>query len=343
MVMREVANFGSHMMIVQSNDERFPLTSKQIGTVVERAEGIVAGAPISQQIVPVKYRQKIEYGYLIGTTGDYAKIRNAQIVKGRYLDDTDVASNQKVIVLEEGMANHLFAGEDPLGKWVVIMEFPFEVVGVVRARVSSVSELIQEKQPTAIPISFVQRLQGKDQLDYAFFQARSYEEMDRAAEEVKRVLSTLGIPPEVIVVNTLKDVIRTVQRIVAIVTLLVGAVALISVVVGGLGVMNVLLMAVTERTAEIGVRRAIGATQREILLQFLQEAVLLSLIGGSGGISVGLLVAALVATFSGWPLLVTPLALFASLVVSFGVGIVFGVYPARQAANLQPVEALRYE
>jgi putative ABC transport system permease protein len=279
----------------------------------------------------------------MGTTAGYEKIRNTEIFKGRFINKDDLNNRRRVCILDEDTVKELFGEEDAIGKKVKIGFFTYSVIGVVKTKTSSFTEIIQEKQPTILPISVVQKFTQDKYVPLIFAQAKSYESIDNAVSQIKDVLQRKGITQESIKIQTLKDVIEAIQKIVRILSLIIGGVASVSLLVGGVGIMNIMFVSVIERTREIGIRKAIGARKKDLLLQFLIEAVSISTMGGIIGIILGIIIANISASFAKWPPIVKPKSVILAFIFSFSVGIFFGVYPAYKAANLNPVEALRYE
>jgi putative ABC transport system permease protein len=248
------------------------------------------------------------------------------------------------------VAESLFGAEEPVGKIIRIMKVPFTVVGLM-ARKGQSPQGTDQDDIIYVPLRTAQRkLFGSefpDSVRAIMVQAKSEQLLSSAEEEVTDLLNQRHrISPgreSDFTVRNLSEILSVAEQSSKAMSLLLGAVASISLIVGGIGIMNIMLVSVTERTREIGIRMAIGAKERDILLQFLTEAVLLTLIGGIIGIAVGVGGAKLVSAFFDWPTLVSTKAILIAFMFSGGVGIFFGFYPAKKAAALNPIEALRYE
>jgi putative ABC transport system permease protein len=346
LVIKEVENFGSNLILVRISYEergRKFLSIEDAEIIKNNCPDVVDAAPVIYQSEQIQRRDKIRWVWIMGTTAGYEKIRNTEIFKGRFINKDDLNNRRRVCILDEDTVKELFGEEDPIGKKVKIGFFTYSVIGVVKTKTSSFTEIIQEKQPTILPISVVQKFTQDKYVPLIFAQAKSYESIDNAVLQIKDVLQRKGITQESIKIQTLKDVIEAIQKIVRILSLIIGGVASVSLLVGGVGIMNIMFVSVIERTREIGIRKAIGARKKDLLLQFLIEAVSISTMGGIIGIILGIIIANISASFAKWPPIVKPKSVILAFIFSFSVGIFFGVYPAYKAANLNPVEALRYE
>jgi putative ABC transport system permease protein len=281
-------------------------------------------------------------GQFTGTTPNYAQIRNYKIASGRFFTDDDLQSHAKVAVLGKTVVLNLFGNADPVGETIKFNRATFQVVGVLAPKGSSGAQ--DQDDVVFAPITAVQdQLTGNTgQLNSISVQAVSRQKMNAAADEITSVL--LGThkvtQPDFNVLNqgTLLDTSNATGHVF---TVLLGAVAAISLLVGGIGVMNIMLVTVTERTREIGIRKAIGARKADILGQFLVEAVLLSVLGGIVGVAAGLIGSQFKVV--GIKPAVQPYSVFVAFAVAVIVGLFFGLYPANRAASLRPIEALRYE
>ena len=279
-----------------------------------------------------------------GTTPDYAQARDYDVASGTLFGAADVKRHRRVVVLGPTVATSLFAGQDPVGQSIRVNGTSFQVVGVTKAKGSNGA---QDQDDVAIaPITAVQdALTGYSSIDSITVQARSQGSLDAAQAEVEAILSgrhEAADPdnPGYQVINQ-GAVLATSDQATSVFTTLLGAVAAISLLVGGIGVMNIMLVSVTERTREIGIRKAIGARRADILTQFLTEAVVVSMLGGVTGVLLGVLVAQF--EVAG----VRPAIAVYSVFLAFGAavlsGLFFGTYPAGRAARLRPIEALRFE
>jgi putative ABC transport system permease protein len=291
-----------------------------------------------------------------GVGPDYLLVRNWQLARGEFFSDRDVSGAAKVCVIGQTLVTRLFPGVDPIDQQVRVKNIPFRVVGVLSKKGAN---LIGQDQDDILlmPYTTVQkRLQGSTFANVAFIlvSARSEAQSRRAEKEVRTLLSERhrvppGQPPDFEVQNT-AEVARIFAIVTGSMTAMLAAIAAISLIVGGVGIMNIMLVSVTERTREIGIRMALGARPGDILRQFLVESVVLSSVGGVIGIALGVGGSAgvtfLINQFlpsANWPLVISIPAALVALVFAAMVGIFFGFYPARRASRLDPIEALRYE
>ncbi|MHC1752266.1 ABC transporter permease [Humidesulfovibrio sp.] len=287
---------------------------------------------------------------ITGTTPDFLQIREWKIASGREMTEADVDTAQKVCLLGQTVAENLFGDEDPTGKQVRIKGVPFQVIGLLEAKGRSAQGTDQDDK-VFMPITTAQRkIIGNSfpgTVGPTLVQAVSETKITQAVEEITALLDQrhhMGPTKERdYTVRNLSEILAVSQQSAKTMSLLLGAVASISLIVGGIGIMNIMLVSVTERTREIGIRMAIGAKERDILLQFLAEAVLLTMLGGLIGIALGVGGAFAISALFGWPTLISGQAILLAVAFSSGIGIFFGFYPARKAAGLNPIDALRYE
>lgn len=311
---------------------------------VELASGTIRG---SGQVV---YGNQNWSTLLMGATPELFIIREWPVSSGRSISSSDVDGAAKVCLIGRTIAQTLFGDEDPLGKMIRIKKVPFTVVGVLEAKGQSPQGTDQD-DVIFLPLRTAQRKllgsQFPNSVGAILVKTRSEELLASAEEEITALLNqrhriTNGKDPDFTVRN-LSEILAVAEQSAKAMSLLLGAVASISLIVGGIGIMNIMLVSVTERTREIGIRMAIGAKRNDILLQFLTEAVLLTLLGGILGIVLGAGGATVVSSILSWPTLISPVAITVAVLFSGAVGIFFGFYPARKAAGLNPIEALRYE
>ena len=286
-----------------------------------------------------------------GTTANYPNVRQWPVAKGSFFTQRDDTAANRVAVLGQTVVDNLFGpGEDPIDATIRVKDVPFRVIGVL-ARKGQTTWGQDQDDVVIMPFGTAERrvlgtaILGS--VDMIFVTAVSQRDIVAAEDQVTELLRERHrIQPgqdDDFTVRDLNEMMQASASASQVMTRLLLAVASISLLVGGIGIMNILLVSVTERTREIGIRMAVGAKSRHILLQFLVEAIVLSLVGGIGGVLLGVATARLVSTLAGWPTLISPGAVLGSLLFSGAVGVFFGFYPARKAARLDPIAALRYE
>jgi putative ABC transport system permease protein len=280
---------------------------------------------------------------LVGTDGDYARVRNLSLTEGRVLTEPDVNDRRKICVLSHSLAGKLYGRRSALGRSLRIEDFDFTVIGVFRDVHTPGVETEISREAVLIPISVARFFSRDTSIDTVYAQARSRELVGTAAAQVRQVLARLHGRSDLYTVGTLTYFVRVVQRISATLMGVVVILALLALLVGGVGILNIMLISVSERTREIGLRMAIGARRLEILRLFFLEALVISLTGGAVGILLGSLGPTLVGVAFDFPMPVSLLSIIVALAVSVLVGVAFGILPAIRAARLDPVVALRYE
>jgi putative ABC transport system permease protein len=304
-----------------------------------------------RQGAQVVYGNKNWFTTAQGTTPEFTQVRNWNVSEGSFFTQRDDSSANRVAVIGQTVAAQLFgAGEDPVGAQIRVLEVPFTVIGVLEPKGQSgygqdQDDLVLMPFNTAIRRVLGTKFVGT--VDMIFASATSHDTMEQAESEVTALLRDRHhIAPkqdEDFTVRNLADIARMRESAGQVMTTLLLSVASISLLVGGIGIMNILLVSVTERTREIGIRMAIGAKARHILLQFLVEATTLSMLGGLVGAIVGITSAKAISFFAAWPTVVSASAVLGSVLFSGAVGVFFGFYPARKASRLDPILALHYE
>ena len=333
------------------------LVTSDADALAEECPAVLAASPIlyfNAQVVAGD--QNCNVDRMLGVNTLYLTVRNWQLARGGFFTQGDVNSSAKVCVLGQTVADNLFPSSDPVGQSVRIKGVPFEVVGVLETREAN---LFGEEQDNIVlmPISTMhKRLFGwcDDWVACLMVSARSADRMEDAADEIKELLRERhrisgGVPDDFEVRNT-SEFANAFSTITTVMTILLGSIAGVSLVVGGIGIMNIMLVSVTERTREIGIRMAVGARPRDILRQFLVEAIMLSTLGGLLGVVLGIAftfgityVINSIYTFTKWPVIISIKSIIVSLLFAGSVGLFFGFYPARKASKMDPIEALRYE
>jgi putative ABC transport system permease protein len=360
-IQEQIASMGSNLLIVLSGSATsggFRWGSGSVPTLtVEDAKAIASelsavkyAAPVLQGITQVVYGNQNWSTITFASTPEVLLIRDWPVVKGRTLIQSDVDGAAKVCLLGQTVVENLFGDLDPVGQVVRIKKFPFTVIGVLSMKGQTTWGQDQD-DVVYVPLTTGQRLlfgqQFPGMVRSISVQATGPDTMNLAEEQITQVLRQRhrirANQDNDFTVRNLTEAFSTAEESARVMSLLLGAIASISLLVGGIGIMNIMLVSVTERTREIGIRMAVGARGRDILYQFLIEALVLSLIGGLIGIVVGVGASKLVSQFFKWPTLISINALLLSFSFAGGVGIFFGFYPAQKAAKLDPIEALRYE
>jgi len=355
-----IASMGSNLLIVlagsmSSGGVRLGSGGVQTLTVsdataIEEMDTISAAAPTTSGSAQLIYQSTNWYTQVTGTTPSYFEVRDWEIENGYPFMDSDVRGATRVVVLGKTIAQNLFGDEDPVGKTIRIKNSPYLVVGVLAKKGQSLDG--RDQDDTAIvPITTAQTklfgTQFKGVVRFIMVEALGDSVMDKAEKEMGELLRQRHKLRESVeddfTIRNLTALANTAQETTKAMSLMLAAIASISLLVGGIGIMNIMLVSVTERTREIGIRIAIGAKQRHILVQFLLEALMISIIGCLIGVCVGVGGAFLIQKFFSISIAVTQSSILISFLVATGVGVFFGFYPARKAANLEPIEALRYQ
>lgn len=357
----QIASMGSNLFIIlpgatTAGGLRFGAGTAPTLTI-DDAKAIASECPAVEQSAPsLSGTAQIVAGnqnwstMVRGETPDFFEVREWNILRGRLITNQDVEGATKVAVLGQTVVENLFGDIDPVGQIIRIKKVPFTVVGILPRKGQSPMGVDQD-DIIVVPVTTTQKkLFGTvfpGMVRVIFVKAKGPEFMGEAEKQITELLRSrhrIGSRKEDdFTVRNLTEVMSTAEESARVMTLLLGAVASVSLIVGGIGIMNIMLVSVTERTREIGIRMAVGAKGSDIMKQFLIEAVVLSLIGGCIGIVTGIIGSRLISYFAEWPTLISIGSLFLAFGFSAAVGVFFGFYPARKAANLDPIEALRYE
>ncbi len=360
-IQEQIASMGSNLIIVMSGSAtsggmRFgmgsvpTLTVEDSKAIAAECSAVKYSAPVLQGVAQVVYGNQNWSTVTFASTPEALLIREWDVSRGRTLNTSDVDSAAKVCLVGQTVAENLFGDTDPVGQVVRIQKFPFTVVGVLSVKGQTTWGQDQD-DVVYVPLTTGQRLlfgqQFPGMVRAISVQATGPDVMNLAEDQITQLLHQRHrIRPgqeNDFSVRNLSEMMSTAAESARVMSLLLGSIASISLLVGGIGIMNIMLVSVTERTREIGIRMAVGARGRDILHQFLVESLVLSLIGGLVGIALGVGASNIVSHFFKWPILISLPALFLSFSFAGGVGIFFGFYPARKAAALDPIEALRYE
>lgn len=326
------------------------LTVADAEAIARECPAVMAVAPAITGTAQVIYGNQNWATGIIGTTPEMELVREWGIVSGRFLNEQDVRSGARVAVLGQTVVTRLFGEVDPVGKVIRIRKIPFEVVGVLDRKGQSITgqdqdDIIYVPLTTAQRTLFGQTLPGRVRMIYA--KALNFESIPLAAEQIRELLRyrhRIGAGQEDdFTVMDLTQMLKTAEESARTMSILLGAIASVSLIVGGIGIMNIMLVSVTERTKEIGIRMAVGAKPRDIRVQFLIEALFLTTIGGVFGLILGIGVSLALASLMNWPASISLVSALIAFAFSTFVGVFFGFYPAYKASMLNPIEALRYE
>jgi putative ABC transport system permease protein len=360
-IAEQIASIGSNLLIVLSGSSTSGGVRFGSGTVptlrVDDAKAILSEIPAVKYVAPglgggaqVVFGNQNWSTIVNGYTPEILEIREWPLASGRSFTQQDIDGATKVCLLGQTVVDNLFGGVDPMGQIIRIKLVPFTVIGVLAPKGQSTQG--QDQDDTIIvPLTTAQKklfgMQFPGMVRWILVQATEPEVMKDVENQINDLLRQRHhIQPKQdndFTVRNLTEIMSTAEQSANVMSLLLGAIASISLIVGGIGIMNIMLVSVTERTREIGIRIAVGAKGRDILLQFLIESLVLSLIGGTVRIGIGVAGTLILSSFTQWPTLFSVEAILLAFLFSGSVGVFFGFYPARKASMLNPIEALRYE
>ena len=357
-VQQQIQSLGTNVMMVfagsvntggvhMGNGATKTLTADDAQAVLQHVQGVTMVSPMVQSTVQVVNGNQNWLTRGSGSSQDFPQIRNWPVISGSFFSQRDVDMAADVCVLGKTVATQLFGDQDPVGQMIRVQNLPFRILGVLQEKGQNPNGQDQD-DILFIPFTTVQKkISGISWIQMMMVATASQDLNPSVQNGIAALLRQrhhlrTGEDDDFIIRNP-SEMARTAEATANTMTMLLGAVAAVSLVVGGIGIMNIMLVSVTERTREIGVRMAVGATEANVKWQFLSEALVLSSLGGLIGIAVGTLASALISNSLGWPTLVSKLSILVAVAFSALVGIVFGFYPAVRAAQLNPIEALRYE
>ena len=317
-----------------------PVLIKELSPAVEKMAPLTLGPMVDIRLP--HSQQKSMMASLYGTTPDIIDAMNLTIEKGRFLSNSDVTAHARVVVIDAGLAEDLFPKDDPLGKKVFVQDTPLTVIGVLEKAPSSMMDTFNLRS-VYTPITFAQEMLNTRVISTLCGVAVSDDAISQAISDSVKILEKRhASTSKHYVGNSLEEQLDMVGNVTSVLTTIIGAVAGIALLVGGVGVMNIMLVAVSERTREIGLLKALGARRRDIMQQFLGEAIALCLLGGLIGMIFGIGGAFVIALAANWPPLISIWTVLVAMGFSVVIGVFFGLYPASRAASLSPAEALRH-
>ncbi|MDY5482435.1 MAG: ABC transporter permease [Veillonella caviae] len=352
-----ISSLGSNLLMVMPGAPRTPGVRPTAGSqktlkvsdyeAIAKLDGVKAASPYTAGAYVAIYQSKNWTTSVSGVNYNFQDVNNWNMEEGRFISEKNVQNRERIAVVGQTVVKNLFAGEDPVGKEIRVQNIPFRVIGVLESKGNGT---MGNDQDDAIFIPYttaMERVEGVDYLRMVYVVAKDESGIDRLQSDIENLLRVRhGIKdPELdnFNIQNMKSIMDTMEQTTGTLTLFLGAVAAISLVVGGIGIMNIMLVSVTERTREIGIRKALGATYNVIVTQFLIEAVVISLMGGIIGIALGIGASHLIGTLSGMSTVISIPTIILSFGFSMAIGLVFGIYPARKAAKLNPIDALHYE
>jgi len=352
-----IAGLGSNLLVVtpgaaktagsrQAAGSSITLNEKDALAIAQEVSGVNLVAPTVSRQYQVVFGNQNWTTSVQGTTPDIMGVRNYKLEDGAFFTTQDGETRARVAVLGKTVADNLFNGGSPIGQTIRINNAPFLVVGLLEAKGESMGG--NQDDTVIIPLKTAQeRMMGINYVQNINIQATGTDVINQAQEDVTALLRTrhklIGTTPDDFSVRNMVAVMDTADQTTGMITALLGVVAGLSLLVGGIGIMNIMLVSVTERTREIGIRKALGARYNNILMQFLIEAVVISVAGGLLGIALGIGSSYAVSSIAGWKTIISSWAIVAAFGFSVMIGLFFGIYPARKAALLDPIDALRYE
>ena len=350
-------SMGSNLLFVRPGSQSFRGRQSGVGTyntlkesdakaILEQCDAVRYVSPNVSTRAQTVYGNKNWNTSIQGVGARFPEIRNWKVEEGVFFDENMAKVGAKVAVLGSEVNKNLFEGEDPIGRIIRIGKIPFRIIGVLEEK--GASGWFNQDDIITLPYKAAQkRLLGIDYIHSIDVSATSIASTQDAKEQIEELLRIRHrIAPgaeDDFHVRNWSEIAESAEESTRILTILLGGIASVSLLVGGIGIMNIMLVSVTERIREIGIRMSVGAREKDILLQFLTEAVVLSVLGGILGIGVGVLTSKLISHFAGWQTLLSIGAIALAFIFSGSVGIFFGFYPARKASKLDPIEALRYE
>lgn len=356
-IQNSISSLGSNLLMVMPGAPRTPGVRPTAGSMkslkvadyeaIAKLDGVKAVSPMTNGTYVVIYQNKNWTTSVSGVNANYLDVNNWTMKSGRFLSNKNIQNRERVAVVGKTVAKNLFGDEDPVGAEIRVKNIPFRVIGVLNSKGSGAMGNDQDDMVIIPYTTAMERVDGIDYLRMIYVVAKDENGIDRLQSDIENLLRVRhGIKDtnlDDFNIQNMNSIMETMEETTGTLTLFLGAVAAISLVVGGIGIMNIMLVSVTERTREIGIRKALGATYFVIVTQFLIEAVVISLMGGLIGIALGIGASKLISLASGMSTVISVPTIVLSFAFSMAIGLVFGIYPARKAAKLNPIDALHYE
>ena len=356
-IQNSISSLGSNLLMVMPGAPRTPGVRPSQGSMkslkvsdyqaIIKLDGVKAASPYTANSYVSIYQSKNWTTTVSGVSSNFQDVNNWTMSEGRFISSKNVENRERVAVVGQTVVKNLFAGDDPVGKEIRVKNIPFRVIGVLNSKGNGTMGNDQDDVIFIPYTTAMERVEGVDYLRMVYVVASDDNGIDRLQSDIENLLRVRhGIKDtnlDDFNIQNMKSIMETMEQTTGTLTLFLGAVAAISLVVGGIGIMNIMLVSVTERTREIGIRKALGATYFVIVTQFLIEAVVISLMGGLIGIALGIGASKLIGLASGMSTVISVPTIILSFAFSMAIGLVFGIYPARKAAKLNPIDALHYE
>lgn len=356
-IQNSISSLGSNLLMVMPGAPRTPGVRPSAGSMkslkvsdyeaISKLDGVKAASPMTNGSYVVIYQNKNWTTSVSGVSYNYLDVNNWSMKSGRFLSEKNVQNRERVAVVGKTVVKNLFGDEDPVGAEIRVKNIPFRIIGVLNSKGSGAMGNDQDDMVVIPYTTAMERVEGVDYLRMIYVVGKDENGIDRLQSDIENLLRVRhGIKDtnlDDFNIQNMNSIMETMEETTGTLTLFLGAVAAISLVVGGIGIMNIMLVSVTERTREIGVRKALGATYNVIVTQFLIEAVVISLMGGIIGIALGIGASKLIGLASGMSTVISIPTIVMSFAFSMAIGLIFGIYPARKAAKLNPIDALHYE
>ncbi|MGX9481298.1 ABC transporter permease [Veillonella sp. Ser01] len=356
-IQNSISSLGSNLLMVMPGAPRTPGVRPSAGSMkslkvsdyeaISKLDGVKAASPMTNGSYVVIYQNKNWTTSVSGVSYNYLDVNNWSMKSGRFLSEKNVQNRERVAVVGKTVVKNLFGDEDPVGAEIRVKNIPFRIIGVLNSKGSGAMGNDQDDMVIIPYTTAMERVEGVDYLRMIYVTGKDENGIDRLQSDIENLLRVRhGIKDtnlDDFNIQNMNSIMETMEETTGTLTLFLGAVAAISLVVGGIGIMNIMLVSVTERTREIGVRKALGATYSVIVTQFLIEAVVISLMGGIIGIILGIGSSKLIGMASGMSTVISIPTIVMSFAFSMAIGLIFGIYPARKAAKLNPIDALHYE